>query len=144
MATQSGDTPLFHEFEHTGDLGIELDAPTREELFRRASLALAAILVEPGDVAAVEQRTIEVAAESDPDALHDLLTALLGLFAVEDFIWCEASVTQEGGVLCVTLRGERFDPNRHVFRGEIKAVTYHQLQVERSDKGWRARVIFDV
>jgi hypothetical protein len=42
------------------------------------------------------------------------------------------------------LRGEVFDPNRHMPRGEIKAVTYHQLAVEKLADEWRARIIFDV
>ncbi len=33
--------------------------------------------------------------------------------------------------------------DRHAFRGEIKAVTYHQLMLENSPGGWRSRVIFD-
>jgi len=143
-ATQTEDAALFREFEHTGDLGIELDAPTRGELFRRAAIALAALMVETASVAKTEQRQIAVEAEADLDLMHDLLTELLALFTVDGFIWCDASVTEAGRSLRVTLRGEPFDPDRHPFRGEIKAVTYHQLMVEDSPGGWRSRVIFDV
>jgi len=143
-APQVEDAALFREFEHTGDLGIELDAPTRGELFRRAAIALAALLVESASVAEIEQRQVAVEAETDPDLMHDMLTELLALFAVDGFIWRDASVTEAGRSLHVTLRGESFDPARHAFRGEIKAVTYHQLTVENSPGGWRSRVIFDV
>jgi len=142
--TSTEDGTLFREFEHTGDLGIELDAPTRGELFRRAAITLAWLLVERASVSAIEQREIRVEAESDPDLMHDLLTELLALFMVEGFIWRDASVTEADRSLCVTLRGEPFEPARHAFRGEIKAVTYHQLMVEHSPVGWRARIIFDV
>ena len=27
---------------------------------------------------------------------------------------------------------------------ELKAVTYHQLNVEHDDGGWKARIVFDV
>lgn len=125
-------------------MGIELDAPTRGELFRRAIIALASLLVERAGVVPIEQRAIAVAAETDPDLMHDLLTELLGLFTIERFIWREASVEEAGRLLRVTLRGEQFDANRHAFRGEIKAVTYHQLMVEEAAEGWHARIIFDV
>ncbi len=85
-APQTEDAALFREFEHTGDLGIELDAPTRGELFRRAAIALAALLVETAGVAEIEQREIAVEAEADLDLMHDLLTELLALFTVEGFI----------------------------------------------------------
>jgi len=143
-APQAEDAALFREFEHTGDLGIELDAPTRGELFRRAAVALAMLLVETASVAEIEDREIAVEAQADLDLMHDLLTELLAPFTVEGFIWRDASVTEAGRSLRVTLRGEPFDPARHAFRGEIKAVTYHQLMVENSPDGWRSRIIFDV
>jgi len=142
--TQSAEAVLFREFEHTGDLGIELTAPTRSELFRRAVVALSSLLVETSGVAAIEQRRIVVEAAADPDLMHDLLTELLQIFTVEGFIWRDASVEEADRALRVTLHGERFDPTRHAFRGEIKAVTYHQLTVENSSDGWCARIILDV
>ena len=60
-APQTEDAALFREFEHTGDLGIEMDAPTRGELFRRAAIAIASLLVEMAGVAEIEQREIVVA-----------------------------------------------------------------------------------
>jgi SHS2 domain-containing protein len=142
--TQTEASDLFREFEHTGDLGIELAAPTRGELFRRAAVALAALLVETASVAEIDQREIAVQAETDLDLMHDLLAELIVLFTAEGFIWRDASVKEADRSLRVTLRGERFDPTRHACRGEIKAVTYHQLMVENSSDGWRSRVIFDV
>jgi SHS2 domain-containing protein len=35
-------------------------------------------------------------------------------------------------------------PDLHTIKTEIKAVTYHQIQVKRSPTGWKARVIFDI
>ncbi|MGA7873309.1 MAG: archease [Candidatus Binatus sp.] len=141
---RNDDAPLFREFEHTGDVGIELNAPSRAGLFRRACVALASLLVKTSDVERSEKRTVRVQAETDSDLMHDLLTELLCLFTVENFIWRDASVREDHGSLRVTLEGEHFDPSRHSFRGEIKAVTYHELAVTNSSKGWRARVIFDV
>jgi SHS2 domain-containing protein len=41
-------------------------------------------------------------------------------------------------------RAARFDPVRDGLRTELKAVTYHQLDVKQDASGWSARVIFDV
>jgi SHS2 domain-containing protein len=40
--------------------------------------------------------------------------------------------------------GETYDPSRHVWEMEIKAVTLHRLCVERVEAGWRAQVVFDI
>ena len=46
--------------------------------------------------------------------------------------------------LTALLLGEPYDPARHRIRMEIKAVTYHQASVSRTEAGWMARVVFDV
>jgi SHS2 domain-containing protein len=140
----SDEIPLYREFDHTGDIGIEITAPTRTELFRRAALALGALLVEPSHVANMELRTVEVTADDDIDLLHDLLTELLQLFAADGFIWRGVVVEMRDRGAHLALQGESFDPRRHSSRGEIKAVTYHQMSIENVANEWRARVIFDV
>jgi SHS2 domain-containing protein len=37
-----------------------------------------------------------------------------------------------------------YDPDCHSIKIEVKAVTYHQIQVTSGPSGWEARVIFDV
>jgi SHS2 domain-containing protein len=107
-------------------------------------LALAALLVEPLNVARAVQHTVEISADDDIDLMHDLLTELLQLFAADGFIWLDAAVEDRGRTLRAILEGDTFDPSRHASRGEIKAVTYHQLTVEKIGDEWRARIIFDV
>jgi SHS2 domain-containing protein len=46
-------------------------------------------------------------------------------------------------VECVA-RGEPCDRNRHPLRLVVKAVTYHQLKVARTDGGWVAEVYLDI
>ena len=40
--------------------------------------------------------------------------------------------------------GEPFQWEKHRFKQAVKAVTYHQLRIWETPKGWRARVILDV
>ena len=127
-----------------GDLGIEITAPTRSELFRNAVLALADLLVEISSVKSIDARAVEVTGNDDVDLMHDLLTELLQLFAADNFIWRDAAVEERGRALYVIIKGESFDVAHMVPRGEIKAVTYHQMTVERATNAWRARIIFDV
>ncbi len=146
MSNESRDTdaPLFREFEHTGDVGIEIIAPDRDQLFRRAALALASLLVDRSRVEEREEREVSVKGETDADLMHDLLAELLDVFVVDEFVWRDASVVCRDGSIKATLKGERFDADRHQFRGEIKAVTYHQLTVRQEGTDWRARIIFDI
>ena len=40
--------------------------------------------------------------------------------------------------------GEVFDPARHTIFTEVKAVTFHDLQLERDERGWKVEIIFDL
>ena len=40
--------------------------------------------------------------------------------------------------------GEPYDPARHVLAHEVKAITYHELKVEKTADGWLAEVIVDI
>src|SRR5229473_2952894 len=97
---------LFREFDHTGDLGIELRAPTRKELFRRACIAMAQIVVSTENVAGAHELAIKVLGDSDIDLMHDLLTALLNLFVADGFIWKDVRVDEAQGSLTAHVFGE--------------------------------------
>jgi SHS2 domain-containing protein len=54
------------------------------------------------------------------------------------------NVTIDAHGLQATVRGEPIDRERHQLAHEIKAVTYHQLEVKETDAGWQARFIVDI
>ena len=47
-------------------------------------------------------------------------------------------------VAIANLSGETYDATRHEIKIEVKAVTYHQLQIARETDHWTARVILDI
>ncbi|MBM4079612.1 MAG: archease, partial [Planctomycetes bacterium] len=46
--------------------------------------------------------------------------------------------------LVASVKGEKFAPARHEVVHAIKAVTYHQLKVHKTRRGWATTIIFDV
>ena len=52
------------------------------------------------------------------------------------------SVGEDG--LKAAVKGEPFREGVHVIKTEVKAVTYHQIEVRRENTGWRAQVILDL
>lgn len=137
------DKPSYRELEHTGDIAIEVIAPSREELMAEALIAMARLMVEEEGIEAREQRKLEITAESDADAMREMLADALNLFLIDGFIWRTASLALDDHAVSALLEGESFDPKRHHLLGEIKAVTYHRLAVEQTASGWRAVVVFD-
>ncbi len=57
----------------------------------------------------------------------------------------EAHASRSPMQLRATCRGEPMDETRHTMDHEVKAITYHALQVHRHDNGtWLAEVIVDI
>ena len=134
--------------EHTADVGLELRAPTLDALFVDAAAGLCDVITEVARVEGREERAFEVAAEAPDLLLVAWLEELLYRFdtAGELFPHGKAQVAGDGGAwsLRARMRGERFAPARHPLKVQVKAITYHGLEVARDEQGWRARVIFDL
>lgn len=135
----------FEVFDHTADLGLRIEAATLAELLEEAGRALYTVVagsLEP--IEPRESRAFAIKAEADDFLLFDWLSELLALFETERFLGCrfEARVLRssvEGRVW-----GEPYDPARHLLEHEVKAITYHNLKVERrGDRLW-AEVILDI
>lgn len=46
--------------------------------------------------------------------------------------------------LSAVTTGEKLDPSRHQQRVDVKAVTLHRFQLEKTNDGWTAMVILDI
>jgi SHS2 domain-containing protein len=137
----------FERFDHTADVGLLVTAPTVEELFEEAGRALTSLIVDnPDAIELRETTTIELEAGSVEELFVLWLQELIYRFEVEHRLFGKFSVrmADEHWRLQAECRGERADWTRHEPDTEVKGVTYHQLEVSRTETGWRARVILDI
>ena len=135
----------FRLLAHTADMGIEATGNSRAEVFVAAANGLKEMIF--GDTPVLPRQGTPVSLDSGD--VGELLVAWLGeiLYLSEirglvpaEFVIHEITETS----LCGEVRGEPFDPTRHPVEREVKAITYHQLSVERDGQGWRARVYVDL
>ena len=138
----------FTLIEHTADVGLALRAATLDELFMDAAAGLCDVITEVAAIAAREERALAVEAAAPDLLLVAWLEELLYRFdtAGELLPHGAAVVANDGATWSVTahLRGERFDAARHPLKVQVKAITYHGLELARDGQGWRASVIFDL
>ena len=130
----------YELIDHTGDIGVVAHAPTLEELYAECGRAMFDVLAGFGKPEATETDRFEISAAEPADDLRDFLAELLYRWSVDRKMYVSFSVGQ--GELHAGW--ETWNPARHDLRTELKAVTYHQLLVERETDGWKAQVIFDV
>jgi len=137
---------LYTLIDHTADLGIEVTGRTKKEIFTKAALSLMDIVVEgKGTGAGVKEKALTVEGSDTADLLINFLREILYLFNGERLVVVSCSIVMLGKrKLVANLALESYNSKKHLFKTELKAVTYHGLSVERIKKGWKARVIFDV
>jgi len=139
-------TPLTYQtIDHTADLGIIVKCPDVRHLFIRAAQAMTDLVVE-GDISdKTAIRDVLVEGEDFPDLMVRWLGEILYLFEGESLIVNSIEIKSIGPIqLQATLTLASFEPERHEVLREIKAVTYHQISVNKSDDGWETKVIFDI
>jgi protein archease len=135
----------FRVLEHTADVGFEAWGATREEVFANAARALQDLSVDLESIAVREEWPIEVKGEGATELLVNWLSQILYLFDAEGWVFRDFAWRRfEDCALQAVGRGEKFDPDRHRVKLQVKAITYHQLALERTSEGWRARVFVDI
>jgi SHS2 domain-containing protein len=136
----------YEELEHTGDVGLRIRGTSLAELFVHAAEGMFS-LIGRASFAEDELRTrrLEIAVVDRAEDLYQWLRALLLDFNLHGFFPTQISLDFQPGRISALLRGGTFDPARHDFFTEIKAVTQHGLRVVGEASGpLEAEVIFDV
>jgi SHS2 domain-containing protein len=135
----------FRFLDHPADVGFEAFGKTCEEVFANAAAALTDLRVDIGTVLPREAVRINVSSSDWAGLLVNWLSEILYLEDAEDWLLCEFEFREfEPRNLAAQARGEKFDAARHHLKGLVKAITYHQLAVEKQGDIWRAQVFVDV
>jgi SHS2 domain-containing protein len=134
----------YRFIDHTADVGILINAPTVEFLFEMAALALTELITSVDTLTPRIERRFKLREDEIETLLVSWLQELLYLLDTEGLVFGRYKVNLQGSRLEATAWGESFDPEVHPMKTEIKAVTYHQLEVVERDEGWHARVIVDL
>jgi len=135
----------FRILEHTADIGFEALGATREQVFANAARALFHIIVDPAVVEPRERVDVRVQGTNPSELLVNWLSELLYLQDAEGWLFRDFEVISlSDKSIQAVARGEKFDPARHQVKLLVKAITYHQLVLEETARGWRAQVYVDI
>lgn len=136
---------MYEVFEHTADLGLRVRAGSLDELFADAGRGFFQMLVSNLDAVEPRERVVFAIDGASPDfLLFDWLNELLYTFESRRLLLSKFEVRVDDAGLHGVALGEPMDPERHRMEHEVKAITYHGLKVEQTDRGWLAEVIVDI
>ncbi len=139
---------MYELLDHTADVIVRAYGKDWSEVFSSLGQALFAAMLDVSAVEPRECRWIRVRSDSLEDLVVDFLNELLVFKDAENLAFSEFRVTveEEGGkwVAEGKVCGERIDPRRHSPEGEVKAVSYHLLEVGEVEGRKYAQVTLDL
>lgn len=134
------------QLSHTADIAFELEADSLEELFTEAFNVWLLSVVELNDFNSDSSYEVKLKADSLEQLLVDFLNELNFLLLVKKLlsVKVEKLIINEIDIsLCAELRIIKINDTIEL-KDEIKSVTYHQMEIVRSEGKYKARVVFDI
>ena len=133
----------YELIEHTADVGIKAYGNTISEAFQNAATAMFDIITDKSKIESKGQYNIELEAADLEQLLVDFLSELLFLSGANNYVFGSFNVKIKDKRLTAEVKGEEFNIKKHKMGVEIKAVTYHMLEVNTKPP-IHAQVLFDI
>jgi len=129
--------------EHTADVGIKAYGKTISEAFEHAARGMFDIITDSSKIDSVGQYDIQLEAPDLEQLLVDWLSELLFLNSAKNLVFGSFKINIDKIHLSAQVFGEEYDTSKHKMGVEIKAVTYHMLEVNKK-KPFYVQVLFDI
>jgi len=134
---------------HTTDAYVQATGPTLEYALESAGKALFDTLCNLESIVPQVTEEIELNGDDEIVLLHDWLESLLLKFELENKVFAGFSVgrivrSSDGLHATARISGEPYDKRKHGAKVEVKAVTYHKMEVVRQDGTTTVRFILDL
>ena len=135
----------YETIDHTADFGIHVFGADAKDLFANAAFALFDLITDIDTLKGVNEHKIRITGYDWPDTMVNWLRELLYLWTCKEMLVKTTNISYlTEHELTARVNFDPYDPDRHEIKNEIKAVTYHQIQVEKGLLGWESKIIFDV
>ena len=135
----------YRIINHTADFGLQIFASDIKTLFADAAHAMIDQIADINRLKGLNEYDVHISGSDWPDLMVNWLREVLYLWTGEEKLVKKARILSLSEYeLSAKVMYDTYEPNRHIIKNEIKAVTYHQIQVEKGPLGWESKIIFDV
>jgi SHS2 domain-containing protein len=134
-------TSHYNEIEHTADVSLHIEAENLADLFQGAASAMLTLMGMYSDESGERKRRIEVEGIDREDLLVAWLEELLYLMEKHRIGFGKIDIEAINDTHLTAMVGEipGMLPSK-----EIKAVTYHGLEIIQTEGGLEVTLVFDV
>ncbi len=135
----------YELIDHTADVGIKAFGKDLSEAFENAAKGMFDIISDNSEIEAIGQYNLELVAPDLEQLLVDFLSELLFLNSAKNLVFgfFKVELDEKNKKINAKIFGEKFNLSKHKIGSEIKAVTYHMLEVKKK-KPYHVQVLFDI
>lgn len=134
----------YEYFQTTADMGFNAYGKNLNEAFENAALAMFNIITDTDNVEPKSEITFEITSEDEVSLLYDYLEELLFHHEIDFMLFSKFNVEIDDNLhLKASISGEEINWDRHERKTEIKAITFHKMQVKKTDNV-KLRAIVDL
>ena len=135
----------YELIDHTADVGVKAYGKNISEAFENAAKGMFDIITDKSEIENIGQYNIELEAPDLEQLLVDWLSDLLFLNSAKNLVFgfFKVDLDEKKSKLSAKVFGEKFNISKHKAGAEIKAVTYHMLEVKKK-KPFHVQVLFDI
>ena len=131
--------------DHTADVGICVEGKDIKDLFETSAYAMFSQVFDLDKIKENIDRRIELKGENSEDLLVRWLNELLFL-SDKGYIFKKFNIENlKETFLSARIKGKKINFKETSLKQQIKAATYHQLEIKKNTSGnWQATIIFDI
>jgi len=136
--------------EHTADVYVRVRGVSMQESFENAALAMFETITKTVKIVQEVEDVIRVEAEDVYALLYNWLEVLLVNSETKGMLYSKFQIvdwveTVDSFRFTAHVWGEKFQPEKHVQKVAVKAVTYHRMAViQENERGVMLEFILDI
>jgi SHS2 domain-containing protein len=139
----------YRLLDHITDAYLEAWGQTIEAAFSSAAEALFDTMLNLARVKPSLADEVDVEGHDEMELLYNWLEALLLKFEVNEVAYSRFQVdpilhSPGSTTLHARILGEKYNREKHGSKTEVKAVTYHEMQIEAGKSGVTVRFLLDL
>ncbi len=134
----------YRFLDHMTDAYIEAEGSSLEEAFENAAKGLIDTMLDIDKIEAKDKIRIEAEGYDLEELLYNWLEEILLKLSIERVALREFKVKIKDNRLEAEAYGEPLDLKKHNYKVEIKAVTYHLMEVKKEDSKYKVRFLLDL
>ena len=126
------------------DIAFEAYGKTLNEVFENCAYAFFDMTCNPKTVKQKIKKVITLKDKDEKNLLYNFLSELIFLKDSKQLIFSKVKVNIKKEKLNATLYGDKIDYEKQELRNDVKAVTMHMFNLEKTKNNYKATVVVDI